>query len=116
MRKVSKKDHITRQWEKGFLSADCGDFGKEDIGLPLYKPDIEGREDAICDYYFNETVIMYSHDNIRNFGTMVVDYLNVWAMLWVAGVSQEARDITFFNVDSIRKGKYFADSTNQFFR
>lgn len=33
MRKVSKQDGTnSRQWERGFLSADCGYEGKDDIG------------------------------------------------------------------------------------
>ena len=44
-------------WEVGFLAAQCGDFGKEDIGLPLYMPDISDQQ---CDYGLNETVLVYS--------------------------------------------------------
>jgi hypothetical protein len=118
VRKVKSKSGATyRSWESGFLSADCGDMAPEDIGyLPLYKPDIEGREEAQCDYVFNETVLAYSHENIRSFGSMTNDYMNVWASLWVAGMSHAARDVTFLNIDGIKKGKYFADQTNQFFK
>lgn len=75
-----------------------------------------GREDAVCDYVFNETVLAYSHENIRNYAAMSNDYLNVWSMLWLAGVSQTSRDVTFFNIDGIKRGRYFADMPNQFFR
>ena len=44
------------------------------------------------------------------------DYLNVWSMLWLTGVSQTSRDVTFFNIDGIKRGRYFADMPNQFFR
>jgi hypothetical protein len=85
--------------------------------LPLYKPDIEriNDEEPVCDYIFNETVLVYSHENIRNFGQMISDYMNVWSMLWIAGISQEMRDITFFNIDSIKKGSFFNDQPNHFF-
>lgn len=40
-----------RNWEKGFLSADCGFSGKDNIGyLQLYQPDIQGSSDV---RYFN---------------------------------------------------------------
>ena len=106
-----------RSWERGFLSADCGEMAPDDIGyLPLYKPDIEGREQAVCDYVFNETVLAYSHENIRNFGAVANDYMNVWTMLWLAGVSHVSRDVSFLNIDGIKKGRYFGDQPNQFFR
>ena len=117
VRKRKQDGHTTRHWERGFLSADCGDMAVDDIGyLLLYKPDIEGRDDAICNYVFNETVVLYSHENIRNFGQMVSDYMNVWTMLWLAGLSRETKDVTFFNIDAIKKGKFFNDATNHFFR
>lgn len=119
VRKRKQDGSITRSWERGFLAADCGDMGKDDIGyLPLYKPDIEREhgEDPRCDFVFNETVLAYSHENIRNFGQIVSDYLNVWSMVWIAGISQEMRDISFLNIDSIRKGKFFNDVPNHFFK
>ena len=143
MRKRKQGGEMSRSWERGsslcvrttvlvtctytdpliplgFLSADCGDFGKDDIGYSLlYKPDIEGREDAVCDYFFNETVVVYSHENIRNYGQMLTDYMNVWTMLWVAGVSADSKDITFLNIDALgqaKKGKYNSDMPNAFFK
>eukprot|EP01038_Epipyxis_sp_PR26KG_P010549 gene10549-14171_t len=117
MRKKRQDGGTIRSWERGFISADCGEMGKDDIGYSmLYKPDIEGTEEAICDYVFNETVIAFSHENIRNLGITISDYLNVWAMLWLGGISQESRDVTFLNIDSLRKGKYNADQPNHFFR
>lgn len=109
---------IVRSWERGFLSADCGDMAPDDIGyLPLYKPDIEGRDEAVCDYVFNETVLMYSHENIRNFGSTVNDYVNVWTLLWLADMAQSSRDVTLFHVDGIgKRSKYTADSINQYFK
>lgn len=119
-RKIHKRKHegkVSRSWERGFLSADCGDMAPDDIGYSqLYKPDIEGRELAMCKYVFNETVLVYSHDNIRNFGSFVNDYLNVWSMLWLSGYSKFSKDITFLNIDSMRKGKYFGDQMNQYFK
>ena len=120
MRKRKQAGEMSRSWERGFLSADCGYMGKDDIGYSLlYKPDVEGGEEAVCDYTFNETVLVYSHENTRNYGQMLTDYMNVWSMLWVVGASADSRDITFLNIDSLgqaKKGKYTGDAPNVFFK
>lgn len=117
MRRRKVDGHSVRSWERGFLSADCGDMAPDDIGyIPLYKPDIERREDAVCDYVFSEPVLAYSHENVRNFGAVTNDYFNVLNMLALAGASHISRDVSFFNFDGLRKGKNFNDQTNQFFK
>jgi len=118
VRRRKVEGQLTRSWERGFLAADCGDMAADDIGYQLlYKPDIEGREDATCDYVFNETVLVYSHDNIRSFGSMVNDHLNVWTMLWLTGHSHVSGDVTFLNMDAMKRGgKFNADQVNQYFR
>ena len=120
VRKRKQDGVMTRSWERGFISADCGYAGLDDIGYSLlYKPDIEERETAVCDYVFNETVVVYSHENIRNFAQMVTDYLNIWSMLWVSGLSADSKDVTFLTIDAmglVKKGKYTADTTNMFFK
>lgn len=118
VRRRKVEGHLTRSWERGFLAADCGDMAADDIGYQLlYKPDIEGREDALCDFVFNETVLVYSHDNTRSFGAMVNDYLNVWTMLWVTGHSHVSGDISFLNMDAMKRGgKFNADQVNHYFK
>ena len=117
MRRRKVDGHSVRSWERGFLSADCGDMAPDDIGyIPLYKPDIERREDAVCDYVFSEPVLAYSHENVRNFGAVTNDYFNVLNMLALGGGSHISRDVSFFNFDGLRKGKNFNDQTNQFFK
>lgn len=109
-------------WERGFVSADCGDMAPDDIGyLALYKPDIEGREEAICDYVFNETVVLYSHENTRNYQSMMTDYLNVYVMNVLAGHSLYTKDVSFLTIDSVfshsnKKAKYNGDQINMFFK
>lgn len=108
-----------RAFEKGFLAADCGYTAKENIGyLQIYKPDIDGSTDAVCDYTFNETVIAYSHDNIKNLGhSMLADFMNVWTMMWLSGNSRKSKDITLLNIDGIFKSTHYnGDKTNQYFR
>lgn len=125
VRKRRQHEHVVRSWERGFLSADCGDTAPDDIGyLPLYKPDIDGRENALCDYVFNETVLVYSHDNARNVHHMVGDYLNVFASLWLAGDAPFASEVSLFNIDGLNarsgggKGRaiYTGDQITQLFR
>jgi hypothetical protein len=107
-----------RVFERGFLSADCGDMAPDDIGYyQLYKPDIEGRDAAVCDYVFNEPVILYSHDNVGNYESMFSDYMNIWIMMWVTGTHNITKNITFINMDNMRRhGKFFGDYLNQFFK
>lgn len=116
-RKAEGGQGVTRSWEKGFLSADCGDMAPEDIGyLGLYKPDIDGRDDAVCDFVFNETVLAYSHENSRSLYAMVNDYMNLWTTLWLSGSARFSKDVTLLNIDGIKKSKYYADVPNQFFK
>lgn len=108
---------IHRQWERGFLSAECGYHAEDNIGphLQIYKHDIDNGDDAVCNYHFNETVLGYSHDNIKSFSHMMSDYLNVWTALWVSGVTQHAKDITFLNIDGLYKGHVYDDQPNHYF-
>ena len=78
---------IRRMFERGFLSADCGSSGFDDIGYyAIYKPDIDGSSDALCDYVFNETVIVYSHDDIRHIRYSLNDMMNIWSILWLSNL------------------------------
>ena len=106
-----------RSWEQGFLSTSCGLEAKSDIGyFQLYKPDIEGSSDAICDYVFNETVLVYSHNNINSFTKMFSDYLNLWTVLWLSGASRYTHDVTLLNIDSLRyDSQYHDDEFNSYF-
>ena len=92
MRRQERNGVIQRQWEQGFLSSDCGYTAKEDIAyFALYKPDIDGSSDAVCDYIFNETVIAYSHDNSLNFRHNMNDFMNVWTLLWLTGLNRNSK-------------------------
>lgn len=117
-RRVREGGAVGRQWERGFISAECGDTASDDLGqyLQIYKPDIQYHDEAICDYVFNETVLAYSHKNIRNLGYTISDFFNVWATLWLSGLSQSTRDVTFLNIDSLRQGVCYDDQPNQYFK
>lgn len=64
----------------------------------------------------NETVVAFSHDDIRNLGHSMSDFMNVWAMLWLAGLSMHQREITFLNIDAIRQGHNYHDELFSFAR
>lgn len=85
----------SRLWERGVISSDCGEHGHDDIDyFSQYKPDIDGTHEAMCDYYFNETVLAYSHDNIRHLGHTFNDLLNIWAMLWMTDNLSKVKVLT----------------------
>ena len=64
---------------------------------------------------FNETVVAYSHDNIRSFSHMFSDYLNVQSLLWLSNTSTHSKDVTFLNIDSFRMQPFFGDQPNEYF-
>lgn len=89
----------------------------QDIGyLGLYKADIVGGDDARCDYVFNETVLLYSHENSRSLFATINDYLNVYISLWLGGVSRYGKDVTMINLDGLKRSRYFNDQPSSFFR
>lgn len=92
-RRVQGDGTVLRLWERGFIAADCGYTAKDEIEgyFPQYKPDIEGQSDALCDFVFNETVVAYSHDNIKHLGHTMNDVLNVWSMLWLTGLAKQTQ-------------------------
>lgn len=108
----TRSDGVTksRVFERGFLSAQCGETGKDNIGLPLYTPDIEDHHDATCSLTFNETVLAYSHLDSRSLHKTTQDYLNVVLMLRLAGLQSidASKKVSFLNIDSIRKGGHFS--------
>lgn len=81
----------------------------------MYKPDIDGSSDAVCDYVFNETVLAYSHDNVKAFSHMFSDYLNVQSLLWLSGAAAYAKDVSLLNIDSFRMQQYYGDQPNEYF-
>lgn len=69
-----------------------------------------------CDYVLNETVLAFSHDDIRNLGHSMSDFMNVWSVLWLAGISEYQQQITFLNIDAIRQGHNYHDELFSFKR
>lgn len=94
---------INRQFEKGFLSADCGEYGKDDnTYFPLYKPDIDGSVDAICTHIFNETVVLFSHENSVNYPLFLNEMNNIWMMLLVAEIATNLKVGLLMIIDALK--------------
>lgn len=100
-------------FEKKFLSADCGDSAPRDFPFShLYSSHVSSQQ---CDYVHNGTVLMFSHDDIRNLGHTLNDIMNVWIMMWMDGVARDARSLNMLNIDSFKLGHNFDDAPNVFF-
>eukprot|EP01041_Mallomonas_annulata_P010209 gene10210-21281_t len=117
MHKVERPNKTpSRKWDRGFLSGDCGSQGREipDYWPVGYSPMLD-TSTSTCDYVFPETVIIYSHDELRNIGHTMQDLMNVWLMTVLAGQSETAKDISFINLDALRLYNNHNDETNEFF-
>jgi hypothetical protein len=109
----------SKQFQAGFLSSDCkasdGKGDKAPKGFPfehLYSP--RPSRDR-CDYIHNGTLLLFSHDDIRNLGHTLNDIFNVWVMMWMEGVGRGAHSLNMLNVDSFKLGHNFDDQPNAFF-
>ena len=93
-----------RSFERGFLAASCGFSSPENIGINVYNPDIVSQS---CDFVFNETVVVYSHSNIKRAWTVLKDYWGLFTMLQLAGTrtKEEIKQMTLLNVDSLVRGQ-----------
>lgn len=69
----------------------------------------------MCDYVFNETVLAYSHDNIKSFSHIFSDYLNIQSMLLLSGEAAHTQDVTLLNIDSFRMQPFYGDQANAYF-
>jgi hypothetical protein len=118
MKKVPnpKSEVPTRQFEQDFLSIDCNKASNEQQAL---------RQDFAfthlfsfqpgsnhCDHYINGTTLLYSHDNIRNFGHTYNDILNVWLMLYIEDYMLFTNDLHLVSVDAMRLYNNFDDRVN----
>ena len=58
---------------------------------------------SLCDYVFNETVVVMSHSNIKRSWTVLKDYFVMFTMLQLAGVTtaEDIKKITLLNIDSL---------------
>jgi hypothetical protein len=107
----------SRAWDKGFLTTDCDPVNSLDIDYYkyFYQPGIQTKA-VSCDYVINETVLVYGHDDTKNLGHSMSDFMNVWAMLWLSGLGNYAQEMVFLNMDAIRMGHNYYDDLGRFSR
>jgi hypothetical protein len=113
--KISRPNNTpSKKFKSNFLSADCkADKMETDFPFPhLYSPQLSQQH---CDYFYNGTLLMYSHDDIRNLGHTLNDVMNVWVMLWMSGIARHAKSVDMLNIDSFKLGHNFDDQPNSFF-
>ena len=108
-----------RKFYNSFLTVDCTDeqSGSEhsEFTFPYLFSDSLPSPAARCDHTIMGTVMMYSHDNIRNICHTMQDLMSVLLILWLQRVARHSEQITFLNVDSLRLYNNNNDEINQFF-
>jgi hypothetical protein len=117
MKKVSRGGSMTpsKKFQNDFLSADCKENVAVEDSFPfphLYSPRLSTDS---CDYVYNGTLLMYSHDDIRNLGHTLNDVFNIWIMLWMQGIARFEHQVEMLNIDSFKLGHNFDDQPNAFF-
>lgn len=115
VQKISRPGNTpSKKFQSNFLSADCkADKMETDFPFPhLYSPELSKKK---CDYVYNGTLLMYSHDDIRNLGHTLNDVMNVWIMLWLSGIARHGKNVDMMNIDSFKLGHNFDDEPNHFF-
>ena len=105
----------TRSWSRGFLSTDCDTTldGPAINYYDFYAPKAKTRG-ATCDFVFDEPVLVVSHDQSKNLGHTMNDYMNTWAQLWLAGVGASVSQVTLLSLDAVREGHNYQDELFQF--
>ena len=80
----------------------------------------DGEGKIRCDVVLNETLVLYSHDEIGiaegNLGHFMNDALNVHLVLLLSGEARHSRDnAVLLNVDGLRTELFSGDQENHFF-
>lgn len=105
----------TRKWDAGFIGTHCDANLHQHLNYYHFiaptavPPATTTRTAPQCDYVLNRTVVIYGHDDAKNLGHTMSDFMNVWAMLWLAGLGTHAKDLVFLNTDAIREGHNYYD-------
>lgn len=106
----------SRKWASGFIATHCDNEAHQNIDYyhfirPFSQENMANTLE--CDYVINKTVVIYGHDDTKNVGHTMSDFMNVWAMLWLAGLGAHGKDIVFLNTDAIREGHNYYDELGQ---
>lgn len=107
----------SKKFDQDFLSADCKNSHDKSLSEAFPFPHLFSSKLAQrrCDVVYNGTLLLYSHDDIRNVGHTMNDIMNVWVMLWLENLARSARSIEMLNVDSFKLGHNFDDQPNRLF-
>eukprot|EP01038_Epipyxis_sp_PR26KG_P012586 gene12586-16877_t len=105
----------SKDFDKDFLSTDCNSKSVEGkFPFPyLYSPQLSSDT---CDYVYEGTLLLYSHDDIKNLGHTMNDIMNLWIMLWLDGLARNSTSLDILNIDSFKLGHNHNDQPNSFFR
>jgi hypothetical protein len=117
--KVSKGSSqiASKKFAQDYISMDCH-AGTTEPGftLPhLLSPSRTASAMAVCDYVIEDTVLLFSHDNIRNMAHTLNDVMNVWLMLWMDGKAANTSSMPFLTIDALKMYNNFDDTVNQYF-
>lgn len=119
VRKVARAAGMTpsKKFEQSFLSSDCRAAHDERMSAAFPFPHLFSTSLSAqrCDVVYNGTLLLFSHDDIRNVGHTMNDIMNVWVMLWLARAARSARRLDLLNIDSFKLGHNFDDEPNRFF-
>lgn len=125
-----KNNKLSKKFQPSFLTVDCptdaisstssssplssqlSKFKEAFKFNHLYSSSLSSQR---CDVYFNGTTLLYSHDNILNFGHLYNDVLNVWLMLYLTNSAEHSRHFNFLTVDAMKLYNNFHDQVNDFF-
>jgi len=107
----------SKKFKQDFMTLDCPERAQEPapIFLHLLSMQTTASTRPVCDHVINETVVLYSHDNIRNQAHTLNDIMNVWLMLWLdrrAGLTS----MPLLTVDALKQYNNFDDKVNGYFQ
>jgi hypothetical protein len=107
----------SKKFNQDYMTMDCHSGGKvEAFTFPhLMSSSATTSTKKVCDYVINGTVVLYSHDNIRNMAHTMNDIMNVWLMLWLDGKASTVTDIPLLTIDALKQYNNFDDLVNQYY-
>lgn len=107
----------SKKFAQDYMSMDCHEGTVEPaFTFPhLLSPSRPPSSKAVCDYVVEDTVLLFSHDNIRNMAHTLNDVMNVWLMLWLDGRAGNTSTMPFLTIDALKLYNNFDDLVNQYF-
>lgn len=115
--KIKSSAIPSKKFQQDYMSMDCH-AGKTEPGFTfphLLSPSRSSSSPAVCNYVIEDTVLLFSHDNIRNMAHTLNDVMNVWVMLWMNGLAGNISSVPFLTIDALKRYNNFDDMVNQYF-